>query len=208
MILFPFICQAQSGLDRAQFLAKPQAVLKITEHGVIYSTRDTASVLYKWMNAGTEANHIASEENARAMLARFPNKVIVNDLDAFPSEWNVVYSFKGQFHLFAPGDFIEHYGYKISGSFLHHLHSDPRMPYLIRKFEWNDSAQLELLDHEGKSRMLSITLLDAATGVHRWKFDDGETVLMQDSRFIKTLPMIVRDCGNQKCILEFNLDSD
>jgi hypothetical protein len=61
----------------------------------------------------------------------------------------------------------------------------------------------------GEKSLLHISLIDADLGIYVWSFlKDGDFVryLMQDSRFVKRLPMIVADCGDEKCVLEFKFD--
>jgi hypothetical protein len=52
-------------------------------------------------------------------------------------------------------------------------------------------------------------LVDNSLGIYQWVFknkqeNDTTKFLMQNSDFSKKLRMIVSDCGDRKCIMEFD----
>ena len=65
------------------------------------------------------------------------------------------------------------------------------------------------MNYYGEHKTIHIELVNPPYGIYSWKIssENGtiETeILMQNSEFSKKLPMIISDCGENKCLIEFD----
>lgn len=197
-----------------EFRAKPESVIARRQHGYIYITRDTSAEMFDWLVPKVSAHSSEMDifrDYARDIKKRFGQGVIVKNLGGFPRKWNSVYLLNNKYFVYSPSDWMSNKGYYVSDSAIFVVKSDPDDLLVI--LDYKNSAKnhhtFRLVNYAGDKLELQIRLVDAAFGIYLWTFmNRGDTSmhLMQDSSFVKRLPMIVADCGGEKCVLEFEFD--
>jgi hypothetical protein len=104
-------------------------------------------------------------------------------------------------------------GYYLTDSILYHCKSDwdPATDYILKDFDLTNigNATSNTINLLGQENKLTINLIEKTLGIYEWSIyspEENATLkfLMQNSDFSKKLRMIVSDCGNRKCFLEFD----
>lgn len=197
------------------FLAKPDSIIAERQHGYIYLTTDTTSRLYNWIIPNPDNNYVINvyADYIKKIKENFQQKMVINEINGFPRKWNSVYVYKDRFFLYGPSDWMMNTGYYISDSVIYITKSDPDDLYFILDFKQKsvELSEIPIINYLGERNKIQIRLIDSKYGLYIWTFfnQDGEVktqYLMQDSKFSKKLPMIVCDCGDEKCFMEFEFD--
>ena len=68
------------------------------------------------------------------------------------------------------------------------------------------------ISYAGQENKITINLIEKSLGIYEWSIYNRDEVvmlkfLMQNSDFSKKLRMIVSDCGDRKCIMEFHFNN-
>jgi hypothetical protein len=207
--------QQQIKVDESfEFRAKPDSIIARRQHGYIYITRDTSAKMFDWLVPEIRA-HSGEMDIFRGYASyikkKFARGVIVKNLGGFPRKWNSVHVLKNKYFVYSPSDWISNKGYYVSDSAIFVVKSDPDDLLLILDYKNGAKNQhtFRLVNYAGDKLELQIRLVDAASGIYLWAFKNhgGTSMqLMQDSRFVNRLPMIVADCGDEKFVLEFDFD--
>lgn len=198
--------------DPFPYISKPDSIIKSDTYGKVYITTNTASKPYKWIVPSPNKESLDSyyADYINEIKENYNQEVSTHNLDGFPGKWNSVYVFNDKFYLYAPSDWMQNTGYYISDSIIYIAESDPADLYLILECK-HDSPRLcefHTINHSGQELNIKIAPIDPDYGIYLWAFSnkDAEIVqrkIMQDSRFAKQLPMIINDCGKNKCHSEF-----
>jgi len=200
------------------FGAKPDSLIKQTEFGFIYITSDTSSKYYDWIIPSldeemihTIQNHYFSEDFKKIHLSNSHF-----DLGSFPRKWNSVYRYQNEYFLYAPSDWMYNLGYYFTDSIVYHVQSDwdPATDYILKDFYLSDvgNSTCNTINLLGQENKITINLIEKSLGIYEWsiysrKEDVTLKFLMQNSDFSKKLRMIVSDCGDRKCIMEFHFNN-
>jgi len=143
----------------------------------------------------------------------YQQNMVINEISGFPRKWNSVYVYKDRFFLYGPSDWMMNTGYYISDSVIYITKSDPNDLYFILDFKQKSTelTEISIINYFGERNKIQIQLIDQKYGLYVWTFFNKESniqtqYLMQDSKFSKKLPMIVCDCGDEKCLLEFDFN--
>jgi hypothetical protein len=104
-------------------------------------------------------------------------------------------------------------GLIITDSIIYHVQSDwdPVSDYMLQDFKSTDNEKTEIKANNllGQEFDISIQIVDRSLGIYDWSIfnhEEKSTVkfLMQNSDYSNKLRMIVCDCGDRKCLLEFD----
>lgn len=202
----------QHGKKSFAFHAKPDSIISKQQHGYIYITRDTSVEMYDRLSSDIGVDELGIlREYASHIKKKFGKGVVAKNLGDLPTKWNSVYLLSNEYYVYSPSDWMSNRGYYISDSAIFTTASDPDL-FVILSYKKNDKKldEFQIINYTGEKHNLQIRLVDAAHGIYVWTFiNNGELsrYLMQDSRFVKLLPMVVADCGDEKCALEFEFDN-
>jgi hypothetical protein len=135
------------------------------------------------------------------------------NLGSFPRKWNSVYRYQNEYFLYAPSDWMSNLGLIITDSIIYHVQSDwdPVSDYMLQEFKSTDNEKTEIKANNllGQEFDISIQIVDRSLGIYEWSLFNNEVkstviFLMQNSDYSNKLRMIVCDCGDRKCLLEFD----
>jgi hypothetical protein len=215
-----FIFLVSSSLSFSQktdfdFGAKPDSLLKETEFGYIYITSDTSSNYYDWIIPTIDTEMVQSIQNQ--YFSKEYEKINLSkshfNLGSFPRKWNSVYRYQNEYFLYAPSDWMSNLGLIITDSIIYHVQSDwdPVSDYMLQEFKSTDNEKTEIKANNllGQEFDISIQIVDRSLGIYEWSLFNNEVkstviFLMQNSDYSNKLRMIVCDCGDRKCLLEFD----
>jgi hypothetical protein len=184
-------------------------------YGFIYYTSDTSSNYYDWIIPiiDTEMIHLIQNQYFSKELEKLIDSNSHFDLGSFPLKWNSVYRYQNEYFLYAPSDWMFNKGFYFSDSIIYNTISDwdPATDYIMKDFKLSNegNATIQTINLFGQQIDISVYLVDNSLGIYQWNLtnkQENETMkfLMQDSYFSKKTRMIVSDCGDRKCIMEFD----
>ena len=197
------------------FRAKPDSILQESEYGFIYYTSDTSSIYYNWIIPTIDTEMVHSIQN-QYFSQEFEKINLSNshfNLGSFPRKWNSVYRYQNEYFLYAPSDWMYNKGFYFSDSIIYNSESDwdPATDYIMKDFKlFNEgNATIQTINLLSQQIAISVNLVDKSLGIYQWILtnkQENETLkfLMQNSDFSKKIRMIVSDCGDRKCIMEFD----
>jgi hypothetical protein len=197
------------------FGVKPDSLLKETEFGYIYITSDTSSNYYDWIIPTIDTEMVHSIQN-QYFSQEFEKINLSNshfNLGSFPRKWNSVYRYQNEYFLYAPSDWMHNSGFYFSDSIIYNGESDwdPATDYIMKDFKLSNegNATIHTVNLLGQEIDISVYLIDKSLGIYEWVIknqQENETTkfLMQNSEFSKKIRMIVSDCGDRKCNMEFD----
>jgi hypothetical protein len=201
----------QQEMTSFKFDATPDSIISKQQRGYIYITRDTSAEMFDRLasDINVKENDDLLREYARHIKKEFGSGIVIKNLGDLPRKWNSVYVLNNEYYVYSPSDWINNRGYYVSDSAIIVTNSEPDLFVILDYKRINKKLyEFRIVDYAGEKHHVQITLVDAAYRIYVWTFTNkGELsrYLMQDSRFVKGLPMIVADCGD-KCILEFEFD--
>lgn len=202
-------------IESFNFLAKPDSIIADKQHGYIYLTTDSASKLYDWIIPNPDNKYLINiyQDYIKHIKESFNQDLVINNIKDFPRKWNSVYVYKDEYFLYGPSDWMMNTGYYVSDSVIYITKSDPSDLYFMLDFKKKNIklTEIQIINYFGEYNKIQIRLIDDNYGLYIWTFinQGGEVktqYLMQDSRFSKRFPMIVCDCGDEKCFMEFEFD--
>ncbi|GAL83152.1 hypothetical protein MYP_378 [Sporocytophaga myxococcoides] len=184
-------------------------LLKKDKYGEVYITHDTSRIEYKWLipSYPDDNLHIYQEyyqhikENINSAL-KFSNKL--NNL----SKWTPIYKINNKYYLYGPSDWMYNFGFIINDSTILRQFSDgPGVFVILNSNKVSDKVyQYKTLDYYKKETNISIYIIDQTNEIAVWKFETQDEVqyeLMINSNNIKKFPLVIRNCGNVKCVTEY-----
>lgn len=131
-----------------------------------------------------------------------------NKIKDLPLKWVILKYYKGQFHVYKPSDFWNHYKVAITDSaFIDYTGEGPIANKIISYNKKDEKTfSFHLTGVEKQSRHLTVTLIDVRKGIavftDRWK-DRSRNILMVDAEKIKLFPIIVNDCEEKRLEVNF-----
>lgn len=202
-------------IDSFKFLAKPDSIIIKHKEGYIYVTSDTTAKMYDWLVPKPNNKYVINiyADYIKHIKENFKQDLVINNIKDFPRKWNSIYVHKNKYFLYSPSDWMMNTGYYISDSVIYITKSDPSDLYFILDFKPKsiDLSEFQIINYFGEHKVIRIQLVDFENGIYIWTFLNQQNeiesrFLMQDSKFTKRLPMIVCDCGENKCFMEFEFD--
>jgi hypothetical protein len=198
-----------------KFLAKPDSIIERRLDGYIYITSDTNSRVYNYIVPNPEDKWVKNVYSGYIddIQKKYKQNITQFPVGNFPRRWNSVYTFKGNYFLYGPSDWMANSGFYISDSVIYITSSDPYDIYLVTGYrpESAENVSFTVLNYLGETKHINIKVIDRNLGIYEWTIRDktkhNRKFLMQNSDFSKKLKMIVCDCGNIKCIMEFRFDN-
>lgn len=213
LIFISLACSRNNSLllknQKKEYYSKPDSILLKTNNGVIYITSDTTFNHYKWLNPSIDVNTEFFNSqieffNKKDKLNKFP----LNILD----KWSQIYIYKNKYFVYSPSDWMSNETLLLTDSVIYHNRSvDPDLEFIKDYSKINDSVYFFNLYSPNYSeqldfikRKLTIIVIDKKFMITKWIWTNSDnqilfTRLFVDSRNVKSFPMIVEDCGNQKC---------
>lgn len=208
---------ALNSIQRSYYSSRDSIILENT-YGSIYITRDTTFNHYDWL-----IPKVSNTENYTFLLKDFKknNCTIKHFNYTLPEKWTEIHTLKNKYCVYSPSDWMSYEGIFLTDSILYHVKGvDPEIE-LINGFEQlnettfdcklstifiNDSVII-------KNTSLQIEIINPKQMICKWtwKLENGEVFKKQlfvDSRNVKLFPMVVEDCGNQKCIFSNRFQFD
>jgi hypothetical protein len=195
-----------------QYRAKRDSIIKETEYGSIYVTKDTSVVMYSWLaneNIDTTVfNELYSANNISELLAT--NKIKMKHYRNIPilGNWNLLYVLKNHFYVYSPSDWMYNKRILVSDSALYHMSSGDWSFELIQNVETmsNGDLNINLVGYDNERIELSIRFIDDSKNIalwHRKSKEDEYSELRVRSSLVRKFEMIVNDCLEMKCYQEF-----
>jgi hypothetical protein len=212
-LLYPVIYQEIKSTTfkntKIDFYAKPDSILLKSLNGYIYITKDTTFEHYEWLNPKLDNNN----EIYLSLYKTFSLKKSLNKRqNELPKKWTEIFLFDKKFYVYSPSDWMSSENLYLSDTILYHIRSvDPDIEFISNYKKINNGNYQFTLFTPNYSdtisyvnTMLIIELLDPNLKVYKWSWSNAKGEIYQkrlfvDSRNVKSFPMIVEDCGNQKC---------
>jgi hypothetical protein len=194
-----------------KFAAKPDSIIEKRQEGYIYITSDTKSVLYDRIIPRLDQNDLnIFSDLISDIRAKYKQKVSQFPIKSFPRKWNSVYLYKNKYFLYGPSDWMSNRGFNISDSVVYITESDIGDLYVIKNFKRDgpNNAIFKVINHSGETLDIATRVIEKSLGIYEWTIQGSAGTslkfLMQNSDFSKKLKMIVCDCGDEKCYMEFD----
>ena len=196
-----------------QYLARRDSIIKETEYGCIYITKDTTAKMYSWLaNEIIDTsvfNEMYSAENISAFL--IANNIVIKHYRnlLIKGNWSSLYILKDKFYVYSPSDWMFNKRILVSDSVLYHFGSDDWRMEAIQNVQTKSNGDLivNLTGYENEQIELSITFIDENKTIAIWnrKSSDGYEYreLRVRSSEVEKFDMIVNDCLGTKCFQEF-----
>lgn len=191
--------------------ARRDSVLLQTEYGSIYFTKDRTAKSYGYLNPReidssvfqtTMPELIQYVQEKRKLPVKHFNHELIN------SNWSSLYWFNNDYCLYSPSDWMSNTPILITDSIIYSLRSDVDLE-LITGFKKLSSNRFEFstLDFTGELKTTTIEIIDPKKGIAIWEYRYGKNdsvvrELKVKSENVKLFPMIICDCGDQKCVFE------
>lgn len=191
-----------------KYEARRDSILLQTDYGSIYYTRDTSSRFYDWLNPTKIDSSIFKEPLANLMIETIKKnnatiKHFINPL--VNTNWCSLFQFNNDYCLYGPSDLMENRPILITDSIYYVMSSDMELEIITDyQIKNNVTHEFSLLDYDGNSSFLLITIIDTNNGIAIWEYRDENYRTIDKSfkvkaQHVKQFPMIIYDCGNQKC---------
>jgi hypothetical protein len=196
-----------------KFEAKPDSIIEKRQRGYIYVTSDTKSVLYDRIIPRLDRDAITLQtQYINDIRKKYKQEVKQFPVKSFPRKWNSVYLYKNKYYLYGPSDWMDNRGFYVSDSVVYITESDVSDVYVIKNFEKDgpDNGHFKVINYTGETLHIQIRVVEKSLGIYEWTMqggvDDPRKFLMQNSDLSKKLKIIVCDCGDEKCVMEFKFE--
>lgn len=206
--------------DDIQWTGKRDSILFETEYGSIYLSKKLPLELEPYFK---------SDDSKNEMYSSFYKQYIQETIDSFKLNYikqktplseiimNDLHAFNNNPCLYSPSDWFATPNYKITDSIIYKMKSSDTEFYIIQSIKINketityDLTSIQY-DYESGSpapylvnSQLTVKALNKQKGTYVWKWvTDNGTVVQQSikvsSKKVSLYPIIIEDCGNQKCI--------
>ena len=203
--------------ENKHYLAHRDSIIKETEYGSIYVTRDTTAEMYSWLaNERIDTsvfNELYSAENISQLL--ISNNIEMKQFKNLEvsGNWSSLYVLDDQFYVYSPSDWMFNKRILISDSALYHFGSDDWRIESIQTVSANSNGDvtIHLAGFGGEKIELSIRFIDTDKNIALWhrKSSDGYAYseLRVRSSEVRKFDMIVNDCLEMKCFQEFTFET-
>ena len=196
-----------------QYLASRDSIIKETEYGCVYITKDTTAEMYSWLANEIIDTAVFNEMYTPESISEFlvTNKIKMKHYSNIPvkGNWSSLYILNDNFYVYSPSDWMFNKRVLISDSALYHFGSDDWRIESIQTIETNSNGNLKmnLAGFRGEKIELSIRFIDNDKNIALWhhKSSDGYeySELRVRSSEVRKFDMIVNDCLGVKCFQEF-----
>ena len=209
-MFFPFSVNAQieASNDKIEYQARRDSILVQTEFGSIYYTHDTTAVSYDYLNPSQIDSTVFTKfykEMQLELQRKFYIKTKHFKHPFINSHWTNLYQFNNSFCLYGPSDWMGHTELFFTDSLLYNLRSDGDLEFIMSVSTISSNAcEFELLNYWNESYFLAIRIVDENRGIATFEWFDtshksqGKTCMVQSEK-VRKFPIIIYDCGNQKC---------
>lgn len=198
-------------LKTNQYLAKRDSILKETEFGSVYITKDTTAKMYSRLSPkGFDTitfNNLFDSEFLNDFLNS--NKTQIKHFENIPilGDWCSLYVLNNRFYVYSPSDWMFNKRMLVTDSVFYHMASDDWGFKSIQQFkkEMNGDLVFELVGYNSEQLTLTIKFIDENITFWQYKSMYGDEVneLRVKSSHVKDFDMIVNDCLGSKCYQEF-----
>ena len=194
-----------------KYEARRDSILVQTDYGSIYFTRDTTARSYGYLNPKEIDSSVFKstmpdiiqylQEKQNLPIKHFEHELI-------NSSWSSLYWFNNDFCLYSPSDWMSNTPVLLTDSILYYLASDPGLE-ILKSFKKVNSHKFEFtsLDFTGNFKTTTIEIIDPKKGIAIWEYryasnDSVVRELKVRSENVKLFPMLIFDCGENKCVFD------
>ncbi len=207
------IISIDSELLPKQYLATRDSIIRDTEFGSIYVTKDTTAEMYSWLATEnidtTMFNELYSAESISKFLATNKLKMKHFKDNALEGNWSTLYVLNDKFYVYSPSDWMFNKRILVSDSAIYHFGSDDWRIESIQnvKTKLNGDLNFNLVGYNGEKIELTVSFIDDDKNSALWyhKSSNGYEYyeLRTRSSEVRKFYMIVNDCLGVKCHQEF-----
>lgn len=210
LLFFPFNVNAQIEPSnyKIDYQARRDSVLLETAFGSIYLTHDTSSITYEYLNPSHIDSTVFTEFFKEIQLELEKSGTVETKHFKHPfinTHWTNLYQFNNALCLYGPSDWMEHTELLLTDSLLYFLSSEPSLSIVLSTSLFNsNNCEFELLNFINEKQFIQIRIVDENRGVATFEWFDDKHVSYHKSVYVKSdmvrnFPIIIYDCGNQKC---------
>lgn len=206
LLYLPFFGYSQ--FKESDYHCKRDSVISQTAYGSVYISQDHNCAIYSWLFPDPKAwsNEYSIQSNFPDLARFYWPKGSIGSISRY---WNDLYTYRGQYYLYGPSDWMSNRPIFITDSFLIEIATDASY-YAIKKTELIKSTELLLtIDKFDQTATLRIRLLAFPKGAALWEYTSKEgswSELKVSSEYVHNYGLINNDCVNQKCFQEFLFD--
>jgi|GEM_PF-3935170 len=211
------------------WMSTRDSILYENEYGSIYFSRSVPERIIPWYQSDDSKDDLSQSfytDFVAELMESLAIKKVIAKTDITDIIMNDLYLFNGKPCLYSPSDWFVTANYKFTDSTLFEMKSaDPEF-YFIQKstqinaqtteyllagvhYDYVETNSFQLIDSK-----LTVELINKENGIYLWTWitDGGRTLnqsLKVDSKNVEKFPVIIEDCGIQKCIFnqEYNFFS-
>jgi hypothetical protein len=194
-----------------KYEARRDSILVQTNYGSIYFTRDTTAKSYGYLNPieiDSSVFRTVMPEMIQSIQEKQKLPVKHFDHELINSSWSSLYWFNSAFCLYSPSDWMSNTPVLLTDSILYYLASDPGLE-ILKSFKKINSHKFEFtsLDFTGNFKTTTIEIIDPKKGIAIWEYryannDSVVRELKVRSENVKLFPMLIFDCGENKCVFD------
>lgn len=192
------------------FLAKPDEILRKTEMGYIYTSTDTTSRIYEWMAAYEEDLKLLNEYYQDYLDETADSAYQLSFKPSFLNQaWVPLVNYKEKPFLYSPSDYMAFHQWYFSESALFQIQTDGSFfPYTNAQQVSDSSWEIEFYNpYLEQLNYLTVSLIEQHPELLHFVIEDHEhnewdQFTAVSTAFLKQYPVIVNDCGMQKCFME------
>lgn len=211
MLLSSSLHAQETDASKINYATQRDSILFETSYGSIYLTKDTTARFYNWYGSD-DSKIVGDNEFYTGFLTECATKNQFS-LKKTPTPlmgilWSDIYNFNNQLCMYSPSDWFAVSTFKITDSTIFDMRSADPTAYFIESY--NQLSASKYLYKTRETYTLDayefiIEVLDKQTGISVWTIThqtSGETTILVkvNSKNVKSFPVIVEDCGDQKCI--------
>jgi len=196
-----------------QYLATRDSIIKETEYGCVYISKDTTAEMYSWLaNESIDTsvfNEMYSTENISEFLATNNIKMKHYRNLLIRGSWSSLYILNDNFYVYSPSDWMFNKRMLVSDSAVYHFGSDDWRIESIQNVETksNGDLNINLAGYKGEKIELSIRFIDKDKNIALWHHNSSNGYAYYELRVrsteVRKFDIIVNDCLGMKCFQEF-----
>lgn len=177
--------------------------LRKDNYGSVYVTKDTTLREYNWLSSATVTEEALSTYKESFDFVLKDTLVPVRHFsinEKLLVKWAPLYIYDDKFYVYSPSDWMSHFNYLLTDSSIIELISDgPNAKVLLdyQEISAND-FRFKYLIYGKQVQEMKVKIIDQEKQIILW----GHQLLVNSAN-VKEFPMVKCDCGNQKCLLEF-----
>ncbi len=201
---------SKSFFDKQKYAASRDSILFENDFGSIYYSKDTSSKVYNYFQPNTDSLILKSYCDSLRNLIFLNGKMKIDHFnnELVNSTWTDLHQFNGSFCLYSPSDWMAYEPIHLTDSSIQFASSDPSVEVII-DFKKNNSTSFSFvtLNIYLEKKSVCINIIDSIKGISIWEWRDLKNNLISKeykvlTKNVKLFPIIIEDCGNQKCVFE------